>query len=74
MTTYDNGKVKGQDLKDLLEGAIDSNGLSGVLSALSEICYEKGDHLRSNWQDEHAARDWERDAKYLDTLSAKVNN
>ncbi len=41
-----------------LETLIDRCGLSSVLMALSEICGEKADHIRSNWQDEHLARDW----------------
>ena len=44
--------------RDHLEALIDRCGLSSVLMALSEICGEKAEHIRSNWQDEALARDW----------------
>lgn len=43
-----------------LEGIVDSLGLNRTLEALVEICGEKADHLRSNWQDGQAARRWEK--------------
>lgn len=60
--------------QDTLENLIDSMGLSYVLHALEQVCYEKADHLRSNWQDEKAAKAWERDARKLDTLANKLEN
>jgi hypothetical protein len=48
------------EAKDQLEAMIDQRSLKEVLDMLAEICHEKADHLRSNWQDEAAARDWER--------------
>jgi len=57
-----------------LEDIVDSQGLSNVIDLLSEICYEKADHLRSNWQDESLARSWEKDASILDKISGRLNN
>jgi hypothetical protein len=43
----------------LLEGLIDSHGLSSVLEMVSEVCEDKGDHIRADWQDEVLANQWE---------------
>jgi len=42
-----------------LEKIVDSASLQGVLMALSEICGEKAEHVRSNWQDRGLARRWD---------------
>lgn len=51
-----------------LERLLDEMGAEGVARALAEICREKADHLRTNWQDEEAARGWESDANQFDGL------
>ena len=48
------------EVKDQLEAMIDKTSLNDVLEMLAEICHEKAEHLRCNWQDETAARQWER--------------
>jgi len=48
------------EMKFQLEEMIDQSSLNDLLEMLAEVCHEKADHLRSNWQDEAAARDWER--------------
>lgn len=48
-----------------LEGMIDTAGLAGVLDMLGQICLEKADHLRANWQDERAAQVWDQQARML---------
>lgn len=55
-----------------LEQAIDSIGLRRLLDLVTNICHEKADHVRTNWQDESMARAWERDAKRIDTCASKV--
>jgi hypothetical protein len=57
-----------------LEELVDASSLSAVIEALALMCREKADHLRSNWQDKNAARTWERDARKLDMLAAKIEN
>lgn len=42
-----------------LERMVDALGIQGVLGALAEICGLKADHIRSNWQDESEAQNWE---------------
>ena len=56
--------------KDELEALVDTLGLERVLELLGEVCHDKADHLRTNWQDEVQARAWERSAKVLDKASA----
>lgn len=48
-----------------IELIVDKIGMAGVTGLLAEICSEKAEHLRSSWQDEAAARDWERAGKVV---------
>lgn len=57
---------------ELIEKMIDRHGLASVLEMIAQICYEKGDHLRSNWQDETTAKVWDRDGRKIDTLASKI--
>lgn len=61
-------------MNDTLEQLIDRASLQEVLSALADVCHEKAEHLRCNWQDESTARTWQRDGAALDRLSVKVHN
>lgn len=54
--------------KDQLEAMIDKSSLNDVLDMLAEICHAKADHLRSNWQDEPAAKDWDRAGNRINKL------
>jgi hypothetical protein len=54
-----------------IEFAIDTMGVSGLLSAIAEICNEKADHLRENWQDNAAAKDWDKTAHKVYALATK---
>jgi len=49
-----------------LETIIDRSTLHHVVETLADICREKAEHLRANWQDEAAARTWEKAALKLD--------
>ena len=48
-----------------LESIIDAIGLMNTLEAIADICYDKAEHLRSNWQDEKSAKCWESDGDEL---------
>lgn len=48
---------------ETLEKLIDAHGLYEVSACLELLCYEKAEHLRTNWQDIPAAKRWERAAK-----------
>lgn len=43
---------------DELEQMIDRHGLASVLSMVADICYEKSEHIESNWQDRQLAKLW----------------
>ena len=44
--------------KDTLEKMIDTHGLPSVLEMLGDICHEKAEHIRTNWQDAALANTW----------------
>lgn len=46
-------------LKDDMEQFIDRESLDALLYLVQEICLEKAEHIRSNWQDEALAKEWE---------------
>lgn len=46
-------------MHEALEALVDQNSLTDVLYALAEMCHEKADHVRSNWQDAIAAKEWD---------------
>lgn len=58
--------------KDNLEQLIDQVGLPAVLTAIGEICSEKADHLRTNWQDVNMAREWDRSARKINSVAAFI--
>lgn len=58
---------------DELEALIDTYGLASVLEHIAEICHEKADHLRSNWQDARSGRVWDKDAKVISSAANRVN-
>ena len=45
--------------QDHLEELVDQHGLDRVVEMLADICADKADHLRSNWQDDATARAWD---------------
>ncbi len=51
--------------KEEIEAIIDRVGMLCFINTVIDICEEKADHIRSNWQDKHLAKVWERKAKVL---------
>ena len=47
---------KSEKLAETLEALVDKHGLAEVLAALSDVCMDKAEHLRVNWQDVRSAR------------------
>lgn len=56
---------------DALEAMIDRHGLSGVLKGMADICYEKQEHVESNWQDRALGKAWAKAARLAYSLSKK---
>lgn len=46
-----------------LEGLIDKHGLVEIGLAIAALCYEKAEHIRTNWNDDELAEEWDRRAK-----------
>jgi hypothetical protein len=59
----DQGSV--EEVKHLMEEFMDKEGLAQLIQLVAEICYEKAEHVLTNWQDENLAKLWEKDAKLL---------
>lgn len=55
-----------------LEHLIDRLGLYRVTELIGEICGEKAEHLRSNWQDEEAAKHWDKAAKQFEKTESAL--
>ncbi len=58
-----------REQQESLEKMIDSGSLAGLLENLETVCHEKADHLRTNWQDETAAKAWEFVARRIATAA-----
>jgi hypothetical protein len=61
-----------ESLQNELEALIDRYGMSQVLLGIAAVCYEKEDHLRTNWQDTTTARAWHSDGVAVENLAAKI--
>ena len=59
-------------MNEELEMLLDKYGPEAIATALSEICHEKADHVRTNWQDEALARVWDRNGKEFGKCAGKV--
>jgi hypothetical protein len=64
--------AKTLDVKETIESFIDSNSLSEILTAIEEICYEKCEHLCSNWQDENAGAIWQKAAQEIGKANSQI--
>lgn len=71
MLTKTNSMGASEILNDELETAIDKTSLGELLGAISAICSEKADHVRSNWGDRGLARAWDKMADRIGKLADK---
>ncbi len=53
----------------LLELMVDKVDLETILIELGLVCYEKGEHLRCNWQDNVTVRTWDYAGKACEAAS-----
>jgi hypothetical protein len=60
-----------KDLIEHLETIVDDRGLLDMLIALECMCSEKADHLRVNWQDKSAAKEWDKMAVLIRKVADK---
>lgn len=61
-----------RDLDRKAEEMIDGASVERVLDALSRVCYEKSDHIRSSYQDMGLAREWMKAARVIERASASL--
>jgi hypothetical protein len=60
-------------LKETLENAIDKFCLSEVIGHLVDICDEKSEHIRSNWQDDKTCKEWDKASAKLGRVMDEIN-
>jgi hypothetical protein len=65
---------EGSEAMIALEAMVDHATIRNVAYALAHICWDKADHVRSNWQDEALAKDWERNARAIDKLASRLDS
>ena len=68
----DNETAKMSDKNIIETFLIDHYGLAKALEMIEEICYEKSEHLRENWQDNQSADYWEDAGKLLDKVISRI--
>ena len=64
------------ELRDKLEiEFIDKLGIAETLELISDICYLKNEHVRTNWHDSKWIADfWASVGSKVDTVRAKIQN
>jgi hypothetical protein len=58
--------------KDNIEAIIDRVGLHNFIALTSVICFEKAEHIATEWQDTTLAKDWAKVGRLLDNLLEQV--
>jgi len=56
-----------------LKKLVDKYSLGVILDTLGSVCYEKSDHIRSDWKDDHLARLWETKGRVMQSMAAGEN-
>ena len=59
-------------VKEQIEAIMDKHGVVRTLEMIAEICAEKADHLRSNWQDDVSATEWDLISSAVDSAVERV--
>ena len=57
--------------KEQVEQLVDTLTLPVLLAMLGEVCEEKADHIRTNWQDEALAGFWDDAASAIVALAGR---
>ena len=65
-------KITTEDMQTFSEAAMDQNGLCNLLSEVGEVCSMKAEHIRTNWQDENLALQWDHMATVLEDASKEA--
>lgn len=58
---------------DTLEGMIDTSSLSYVLRLIQGICFDKVEHIRSNWPDLGPVSSWESARQQINNIMSHID-
>ncbi|HIK04781.1 MAG TPA: hypothetical protein IGS40_08705 [Trichormus sp. M33_DOE_039] len=58
--------------KEDIEAMLDSMSVVDVLRIMSQICYEKAEYLRTDWEDNETARAWEKIGRAVGKIKIKT--
>lgn len=61
-----------EQLAELLEPLVDANSMRAIVEALSEIAYDKAEHITHAWQDHRTARPWGQAGQVLTAAAARL--
>jgi hypothetical protein len=53
-----NQAISNQAIQTALEVLVDMIGVRSTLDLLAEVCHDKAEHIRANWQDKHTTAAW----------------
>lgn len=70
-TTDMDKRLSNDDRLDL-EKLTDRYGLSSVLTAVANLCADKGEHVESNWQDGPLAIAWYQASATIEELASRI--
>lgn len=59
-------------IEDRLESLIDAHGLKHILDSIATVCGGKAEHLESNWQDNIAAKAWDRAGFLISAVADRI--
>ncbi len=59
--------------RDTLEAMIDRTSLTSVLEGMFDVCGDKAEHIRANWQDEQTAEVWDVAQDIMSSILAHVS-
>ncbi|AUT01542.1 hypothetical protein CLI64_14730 [Nostoc sp. CENA543] len=58
--------------KEDIKAMLDNMSFVDVLRIMSQICYEKAEYLRTDWQDNETARAWEKVGRAVARIKIKT--
>jgi hypothetical protein len=61
-------------MNEQVEKMIDAMGVDQLLHTIAQVCSDKADHIRDNWQDNALAHVWEKKAAQITNLANKVQS
>lgn len=65
-------ETKKRQLEQQIETLIDRHTVAKLLEVMAQVCFEKSDHIKENWQDARLAKFWEMNAKTLTKIIPRI--